>query len=679
MSNLLKNKFVTVALSAVFVLLAVVAVAPKSTHAASCVFTGPLKVGSSGAEVTCLQSYLIGAGFSIPAGATGYFGSQTQAAVMAWQSAHNIMPAAGYFGPISQGVYATLGGGTGSLPAGCTSTSGYSTTTGAPCNSGGSLPAGCAPGALFSSTTGMSCTGGTSGSTGGLAGTDGSISDTNMLSQYSNEDVGENESDVKVMGFEIEASNDGDIALKSIKLTFDSTGNLGSDHLDDYIDGVSVWMDSTKIGSASADDFSEDSNGIYSKTITLSNAIVRADDTEKFYVSVDAVSNLDSGDIGTNDSWTVGVNNIRFMDGSGVTTTETASNGGTIDSTAGTGFGWDAANDGVGIDFVTFSTAADTELKISTDSDSPEAGIVVVDSSDETDDVVLLQGHLKLEGDSDATIDSFPVTLTTSGATDLDEITGSLTLVIDGNEYSESVSTSTLTTASVTFDNLDFDLSAGDTVDFEVRADINDIEVGYFEEGDMLKADVTSTNRNQMDVENEEGDQLSDSTEKSGTATGEYQEFRTQGIALTLVSTSAESSNDTGATNDTGTFKIKFKVTAVGGDVYLATTATTGDGYVYTVDYAGVTTTIGVSAVITNTTDTDLTSGQNWLIEEGQSETLELTVSKVNTALSQPTAGLFRANLTGVLWDDDDTGAVAPDNTYSSNLDEFHTSYVSLN
>ncbi|PIW96259.1 hypothetical protein COZ83_01845, partial [Candidatus Kaiserbacteria bacterium CG_4_8_14_3_um_filter_50_23] len=57
-------------------------------------------MGSTGADVTCLQNALIAGGFSIPAGATGYFGTQTRAAVASWQSSKNIAPAVGYFGPI---------------------------------------------------------------------------------------------------------------------------------------------------------------------------------------------------------------------------------------------------------------------------------------------------------------------------------------------------------------------------------------------------------------------------------------------------------------------------------------------------------------------------------------------------------------------------------------------------
>src|SRR3989344_2447047 len=71
---------------------------------ATVTFTSDLTIGSRGTDVTALQNWLISKGFSIPAGATGYFGTQTKAAVAAWQASANIAPAVGYFGPISRGV-----------------------------------------------------------------------------------------------------------------------------------------------------------------------------------------------------------------------------------------------------------------------------------------------------------------------------------------------------------------------------------------------------------------------------------------------------------------------------------------------------------------------------------------------------------------------------------------------
>jgi hypothetical protein len=73
-------------------------------------FTRDLTIGSSGADVKALQNWLIAHGFAIPAGATGYFGPQTQTALIKFQIANGISPAVGYFGPLSRSKISSLGG-----------------------------------------------------------------------------------------------------------------------------------------------------------------------------------------------------------------------------------------------------------------------------------------------------------------------------------------------------------------------------------------------------------------------------------------------------------------------------------------------------------------------------------------------------------------------------------------
>ncbi len=584
-----------------------------SGSSASCpTFTRDLKQGMSGADVSALQSYL---GVTP---ASGYFGPLTHAAVMKFQSENGVTPVAGYFGPLTQAK----------VVAKCTTTGGSTGTTG------------------------------TTGSTSSLEGTDGAIQDFSALSQYSDEEVGEGEEDVKVAGFEIEATNDGDIAIKSIKLSLDPAGNGSGDssHLDDYISGVKVWMGNTEIASVDVDEFSEDSNDKWVKTVTVkAGTVVKSEEIEKFYVTVDGANSFDSGDIDT-DAWTIDVVNVRFEDGSGVVSTE------------------DVTYSPVELDFVSFGTAADTELKISKATDSPKEAVVVVDASEVTDDVSVLKGKLKLEGDSDVVLDELPVTFTVTGATDVDQLTTSVTLVLGDEEYTETVSTSAAT-ATVTFDNLDFAIDAGDTVEFEVLANIEDID-GTADEGDTLTASITSTNRDYIDVENEEGDQLSDSTEKSGTAIGEAQEFRSEGIQVTLVSTATDATVGTSTNDDVGLFTLKFKVKAIGDTVYMSSISTDGTSVNWAVDKAGTATSAStISATLVNSTDDDKTAVGNYQIEEGEEETFELSISVPLGAGG--TSGQYRAAIDGILWDTSDDTSMA--NTYSSNLDDFKTSYKVLN
>lgn len=603
---------------------------PTTGGSCAFTFTQNLTVGSTGTEVKNLQVFLnlsadtqvAAAGVGSKGFETSTFGPATKAAVMKFQ--------AKYAAEVL-------------TPAGLTAPTGYwGALTRAKANAlcAGQVPPVVVPGP------------GTTPSP-VLKGTDGSIANVTEITSYNNEEVSEGQDNVKVLGMEVEATNDGDIALKSMKVSFTFGSADASDNLDDYIEKVSIYQGSTKVGSADVSDFSESTGNVFSKTITLSNAIVRADQTEKFYVAVDSVSNMDSADFDAD--WTVDVENIRFEDGSGVVTTETD-------------FELDGMN--VPIDFVDFATAADTDLHISLDSTSPDAGIVMVDDTSNTDDVVLLKGKIKANGDSDVTIDELPITFTlASGTQAISDVASSFTLKLGSEEFTENAP-STVSAATVTFDNLDFKIDAGQTVSFTVLANINAIDDVDFDEGDKLTASLTSTNRNYIDAENEEGDQLSDSTEKTGTATGAAQEFRTSGISASLVSATADENTNDGSDNDSVTYNIKFKVTATGDDVYVSSLV--ANAVTYAIDRSGTATTdADINAVLVNNTDDTKTSVGNYLIEDGETNTFTLTI-----AWTPNQDGLYRAALTGIKWDtSDDT---SPANTYTSNLDSFKTEYANL-
>lgn len=61
-----------------------------------------LEIGIEGEDVRKLQTLLIGQGYTISAGATGYFGLQTQSALDSYQVDNNIAPRGGYFGPLTR-------------------------------------------------------------------------------------------------------------------------------------------------------------------------------------------------------------------------------------------------------------------------------------------------------------------------------------------------------------------------------------------------------------------------------------------------------------------------------------------------------------------------------------------------------------------------------------------------
>lgn len=112
----------------------------SANAATSYVFSNYLSVGSTGADVVALQSFLVSEGFlTMPAGvAEGYFGSLTKAAVVAYQASVGL-PDTGYVGPLTvaklnagaTGSATATTGTTWACPTGwtCTAPAGVTTTT----------------------------------------------------------------------------------------------------------------------------------------------------------------------------------------------------------------------------------------------------------------------------------------------------------------------------------------------------------------------------------------------------------------------------------------------------------------------------------------------------------------------------------------------------------------------
>ena len=251
-------------------------------------FTRDLTIGSTGADVTELQTWLIGKGFSIPAGATGYFGTQTRAALAAYQASKGIVPAAGYFGPITRGnVNALIGAGTGT-------TTGGGTTTGA------------------------------------LQGGSGTLSNVDTLGDVES-DLHEGDSVTKVIGFEATAK-DSDIAVQRLDVEFDISGTTGSANIDRYVDSVAVYQDGKKL--ASLDGSAGDKNGRdWTFRFSDLNGVIREGDTSDFYVEVTPVSGIGSTEDGVTVTASFPTDAIRANDAENVSETYTPSGDSTNDFT----------------------------------------------------------------------------------------------------------------------------------------------------------------------------------------------------------------------------------------------------------------------------------------------------------------------------------------------------------
>ena len=591
----------------------------SSSSSGSMTFTMDLTLGSSGSEVTALQNWLIGKGYSIPAGATGYFGAQTQAALAAYQAANGISPAAGYFGPITRAKVNAAGG-----------------------------------------TTGGGTTGGST--SGDLTGGAGSVDTYTLVSGLSSEKVGEDEEDVPVAGLEIENSDGSDIEIKAVKLVFNE-GTADQD-FDEYASEVSIWLDDEEVGRVDADGFNDDNS--WTKTVSLDGAVIDSDATSELVVGVSGISNIDSADAG--DTWTVDFTQVRFVDAEDTTVSEDP-------VVAVTTFSFD-----------TFATANDVEMKVTLGDDNADGSVVNVDLTNDTDGVELLQFTIEADG-SDLNIQDMPVTFTSSGA-NLNEVMNSITLEVDGEEYTESV-TDTSTGASLTFDDLDIDIEDGDELLFTVFADINDQE-GSFGDGDTLSASVSASNVDMIDAEDGSGENISNA-DATGTAIGNDMAFYDVGIMVTFVS--ADASVSDGGVNGfdgTGTFEIVFDVEAFDGDAYVSDnavatvvatipdTTVSAAGVRYLIDGAGTATADDLSTVVSfdeqsgTVTDSGITNGVK--ITEGSVARFTLTATRTNDNAGD--AGLFRALLKAITWATTDA---ATQNVYDFDLEDYKTTSVSVN
>ena len=662
MSNVLKSKYL---LGVMVVAAVAVMFAMFATTALAYTHTVTLRQGSSGSQVMSLQQAL---GIT----ADGAFGPITKASVMAYQSSKGLV-ADGVVGPMTGASLAGVAMG-GTFPAGCTSSSGYSTTTGMSCASGSSsLPSGCTSTSGYSPTTGVKCDSSSSSSSSGpLTGGAGDITLT-LRGTYSSEEVGEGEEDAKVLAVDVKADDDSDVELNSVKVEFFQATTADDRDLPDYASEVSVWLNGEEVGRADTSDFTESSN-YYSKSINLDGAIVRAGDEDELVIAVSGNNSLDSGDIDT-DAFQVDLISVRFTDASGVTTTES----GSASATAGAG------TYGKLFDFASFATANDAELTLTLEDDEVN-DVHLLDSDDTTDtDHPITSVLFDASGDSDVWVDDVVSTITTTGETDESVIVVSSWIEVDGVRISEKEDVPA--GGAVTYDDIERTISGGDAEEWVFWVTMQEV-TGALDEGDTVQLTVDTSG---TVAEDGAGDTL---TAAGSDPVGGVHILYDNGIRLTGNSQVATAFTIDGVNNDRIELELIFDVFNYGdvtlyipdGDTLTGTPATTAtttapsttEEVGYHVQTSGTVTppSAQVSAVLTES-DSDLTPQTNsYELKAGKTGTFNLKVTiSADQDPSIDNVG-FRALLAGLGWATSDIATAAA--AYNANLGDYKTNYATI-
>lgn len=284
-------------------------------------FNTNLTVGATGADVVALQKALINMGYDIPSVSSGvasygYFGSQTKAAVMAYQAAKGI-PNTGFVGPLTRG--ALNGGSTGTVSTGCSAGLSKLIYQG--------IDYGCMPTPLvliLGGTAGVT-TGGTTGTTGTIttAGAEGFITTRLASTPIADSNI-RISTDVPVYGIEVKAQGSDMVVDRVILQVAVGVGGAATSLSNPatFIRTLYAYDGSTLLKSwnLGANDFNKDSSDRYYVIASGLNFVVPKDSTKNLTFKIDTVgvSADQSSRYVTIQGYTGNTQNVRSVDGAGL-------------------------------------------------------------------------------------------------------------------------------------------------------------------------------------------------------------------------------------------------------------------------------------------------------------------------------------------------------------------------
>jgi len=555
-----------------------------------------LQVGVLSPRVLELQTCMNTAGFSTGT-PDGVFGPLTAAGVRSFQASQGLVvdgivgvattPAFQAACPVT--VAAPVAG---TLPAGCTSTTGFSVTTGERCDSEGSSE---------SSNPEFPATGGN----------EASLEDFDLSSE---DDAEEGEmTHVATIEFDVE---DGDFLMERLDLSFFPSDTLDEDEPWDTFETITLMIDGDEVAEVDVEDeddwqeedYTDDNDdGVYDKAddsaysfrINGINYVVEDNDTVEIEVFLTTADSVD--DAGETDAWTI------FVEDEGVRGVDTA------------GITQYIGDEDQLVTFDIDEEGGDESIEFSSSSDDPDEATLVVDNDDESDFMGVFVFELEAE-ENDIEVNDIEILVTTVGG-NYNDIVNDARLVVDGDEYDDfDVISGGTAAATLRFDiDGDFSVDGDDSVDVTLELEFKDTNDGArYSNGATVQASTVF-------VDGEGDDDVDDNTSVSG-------DTHTL-VAEGLIDSNEDKSSDTQELGDDtiAVFTFELDLEAIEDTFYIADdqgTGTEANGFGVSILGAGTITDVTISS-----TSADLVNGGlAYEINEGNTESFTVQITVVGSS-----------------------------------------------
>jgi len=505
-------------------------------------FTRDLTINSTGADVNALQAFLISKGFMIPAGPTGFFGTQTRTALASFQATYGISPAAGYFGPVTRArVHALL------------STEANTENNGSNSGNNGSN---------------TDNTGSSSGSTSNeLKGGEADIRNFKLRTEQGSGHEGETSVEAATATFDVE---DGDIRIERLDLTVTGVHTNLSTQPWKYFDSLTILSNGKKIASIDTDsknDWDKSGNS-YELSISGLKEIVRENKSAEITLAFDISDSIDTANLEQEFTLSIADRGIRAVDGARLQQYIGKEND-TVN------FGFDAEENG--------------DLTLRNSSDNPDTSILVADEDNISDEFDVFAFDLKNKDDVDSLITDLSIHVNDLGnGINATNVIRNATLSIGRDTYRGDVKAGT-----IDFEDLDIEIKADDTETIMLSVTLTRNATSTPISFSIGGADIEA-----------EGVKSGNNAAVSGSAESDTHTIAFAGIEVKSVSSKADSRTIDEISSSYGTYTLKFSVTAKEDDAFIAqsTSATGTVGVLYKIignDFNGT-----ENAVITSSAKT---------------------------------------------------------------------------